>query len=606
MHPRPGALGVGKVLRSGLGRRVLGLLLGCALLPLVSFAWLAVSQVSSHLRTEGEMGLHVSAKSVGMGIAGRLVAFDGVLDLVAGELHRAGPGALARAPDQLTRHIARLFRSVWTWDGQHARHELGDAPRTLAPLGRAELDHLAAGKTLIQVQRARVPQHPAIVLLLHRLPAAGTELLVAEVREDEMWNVEELRTNGAEVVILGQDLGVQFSTVQEAPDREVLGEALGRTASSGTFEWQVEGESHLARYWRLFLKPQFGVDWLVIQSRASAKVLAPLHGFQQWFGLTALLACLVVLFVSLIQIRRTLGPIEELQTAARRVAAGEYSTQVPAVGADELGELGKDFNRMTTELVSNIQLRERTERDLVAARDEALAAARAKADFLTNVSHELRTPLTSIVSAAEILRSYADEDPAVRAEFLAAIADQAGRLHEIVDRVLELTSGSYWELCATDVGPTLADAVGRLPATGRARVTLAVDADLPQVSGDPERMAQLWVHLLDNALRFSPESSPVILRARSRGRECLVEVADRGVGIAEADVQRIFEPFCQVGRDLLTEKTGGTGLGLSLARHIAQRHGGRIEVETEPGKGSVFRVVLPAVAGAPMLAGSAS
>ena len=87
----------------------------------------------------------------------------------------------------------------------------------------------------------------------------------------------------------------------------------------------------------------------------------------------------------------------------------------------------------------------------------------------------------------------------------------------------------------------------------------------------------------------------------------MVEVEDQGVGIAAADVQRIFEPFCQVG-DLMTDKSAGTGLGLTLARHIAERHGGRIEVTTEPGKGSVFRVVLPAVeaAAAPVLAASAS
>jgi signal transduction histidine kinase len=108
-------------------------------------------------------------------------------------------------------------------------------------------------------------------------------------------------------------------------------------------------------------------------------------------------------------------------------------------------------------------------------------------------------------------------------------------------------------------------------------------------------LTDVWGRLLDNAAKFSEAGQPIELRGHRRGNDVVVEVADRGVGVSRVDLARIFEPFCQVGRDQLTDKAHGTGLGLSLAKKTVERHGGRIEVESELGNGATFRVVVPAM-----------
>jgi signal transduction histidine kinase len=416
------------------------------------------------------------------------------------------------------------------------------------------------------------------------------------VRRSALWNVEELQAAGAEVFVVGRDSRILFRSTDAAIDLQPALALWQRQSAGGTFEWRIGGAPHVASYWHLFLKPQYGTDWFIVQSRDRAREFAPLLGFQQRFMLIAVLATLVVLAASLNQIRRTLDPIERLQAATRQIALGNFSARANIERRDEFADLGRSFDAMTGELVENIRRREQTEQALVLARDKAIDAARVRTDFLTNVSHELRTPLTAIVSGIEILRRYGDEDAAVRDEFIAMIGGEATRLAALVDDILQLAAPALWELAPTDVAAALRSAVAAMSAENRARVVLTVAADLPKIAGDRERLVQLFEHLLDNAAKFSPPSSPIEVRAMAHDGQCVVEVTDRGSGIAPKDVPFLFEPFRQFGNDILTEKPAGTGLGLALARNIVDRHRGRIGVTSAPGQGSTFRVELPALA----------
>jgi two-component system phosphate regulon sensor histidine kinase PhoR len=226
-----------------------------------------------------------------------------------------------------------------------------------------------------------------------------------------------------------------------------------------------------------------------------------------------------------------------------------------------------------------------------------------RAEFIDNLSHELRTPLTSVRLLAETLASeagqLADRLPARMRDRIGTIEVETGHLVQMVTELLDLSrieSRSAMPVL-DDVDPAeLATASAerlRLFAE-RSGVRLAVDADpdLPVVRGNEERLGQVLVNLLHNAVKFSPEGGTVTVHARRADAEHVeLSVEDEGLGIPAAAQARIFERFYKVDR--ARARGGGTGLGLSIARHVVQGHGGRIWVESEEGHGSTFSVSIP-------------
>ncbi len=228
---------------------------------------------------------------------------------------------------------------------------------------------------------------------------------------------------------------------------------------------------------------------------------------------------------------------------------------------------------------------------------------RVRAEFIGNVSHELRTPLTTIRLLTETLLQdleRADVPPRIR-ERVNKIDVETGHLAQMVNELLDLSriegGAAELHLDNVDMRAVVLSALDRLRTFAeRQGITLAADlpesSDLPWVRGDAERLEQVLVNLLHNAVKFSPEGSTVEVLARQSGDQVAVEVRDRGVGIPRADIDRVFERFYKVDKSR-TPGRGGTGLGLSIARHIVEGHGGRIWVESEEGKGSTFTFTVP-------------
>ncbi len=599
MPPAPSSRSTA-VLGTRVGRRLIALFLGCALIPLAVFGYVAFTQVTASLHGEMERSLHASAKAAGMDLAARLLSLRDELDIAAEMLQRPG-STLAEVPAAMREELHQLFSSIERVRGTNVQTELGTA-RPFAPLSPAELEHLASGHTLARTIHSRTG---ASILLVRRLvptAAADSELLAAEIRRDRLIDLEGLRGSGTEVLVLAEEQGgdpsasplaVLGTSLAHVPDLTPMIDLLGASQSAATFQWQVGGEAHTGHYWRAFLRPQLGMDWFVVQSRARQSSEQSLATFRQTFLLTALLTFLLVAAASLAQIRRTIVPIRQLLSTTQRVTGGELEARAGLEGKDEFAQLGQSFDAMTEQLVDNIRRRELGEVDLIAARDAALAAVRAKAEFLTNVSHELRTPLTSIVSSAEILRDFGDEDPVTRGEFLGIVVDQAGRLQHLIEGVLALHDEDQLAFIPVDLPAALHAAMSGLPDAAQARIAVRVDDPLSQVPGSPDRLAYALRHLLDNAAKFSPPASPIEVRIHRRGDSCMIDVVDHGIGIAEADRERIFEPFCQLNGNLLTAKSTGIGLGLTLVRSIVTGHGGRVVVNATPGQGTTIRLVLP-------------
>jgi len=223
-------------------------------------------------------------------------------------------------------------------------------------------------------------------------------------------------------------------------------------------------------------------------------------------------------------------------------------------------------------------------------------------EFVANVSHELRTPLTVIKGFIETLSDGALHDPEKGPQYLATIQKHADQLSNVVNDLLELSrleSQSDLPRRSIELPTIVQRAVDLLvPAAQKKRQNLSVEVDayLPRVSGNADYLERAVANLVDNAIKYTPDSGAIQVSVHSDNGHVVVEVTDTGIGIPEDDLPRIFERFYRVDRSRSREM-GGTGLGLSIVKHVAQTHGGAIDVASTPGKGTVFKLRLP-VAGA--------
>jgi Na+/proline symporter/nitrogen-specific signal transduction histidine kinase len=243
---------------------------------------------------------------------------------------------------------------------------------------------------------------------------------------------------------------------------------------------------------------------------------------------------------------------------------------------------------------------ERATAELRGANERLKELDRLKDEFIATVTHELRTPLTSIRSFSEILHDNPDLPAAQRREFQDIIIKESERLTRLINQVLDLArleAGRFdWRIGPVDLGEVVAEAIAatrQLFNDKAVSLEVAAAGDLPPALVDRDRLMQVVINLLSNAVKFSPRGSGrVVIAAGRDGGMVKISITDNGVGIAPADRERVFERVLQVG-DPLTDKPEGSGLGLAISRRIVEHLGGRIWVESAPGKGSTFAFVLP-------------
>ena len=270
---------------------------------------------------------------------------------------------------------------------------------------------------------------------------------------------------------------------------------------------------------------------------------------------------------------RLTGRIRRLESAAERLAEGDFETPVVDRGRDEVGQLADAFNAMRVRLA---------------------VLDRARGEFIANASHELRTPLFALGGFVELLGD--DEmDPAVRREFLVEMRDQIDRLTRLATDLLDLSRLDAGQL-EVEILPFDLAATGRVVADEFRAVAdaagheLRVEADEPvEALGDEVRVQQIARSLLENAIRHTPAGTAVTVRCVRRGNAAVLEVRDDGPGIPSEDQKHLFQRFYRAAGG----KASGSGLGLAIAWELASRLGGSIEISSRPGA-TVFTVNLPA------------
>ncbi len=316
------------------------------------------------------------------------------------------------------------------------------------------------------------------------------------------------------------------------------------------------------------LKTKLG---LLVAASVVAAVLLTLLGAAAAVSPLLVLPVSVALALGVTQLLAAgmVAPLRRMTEVSRAMARGDYSGRVRTAATDEVGQLAAAFNRMAEDLATV----DRERRDLIAT-----------------VSHELRTPLTAMTA---LLENLADGVVPPDSDHLDAALDQAQRLGRLVDDLLQLSrlEAGVVDLDRQDVPlrRLVEDSVGQVTSAGRpGSFALDVGADLV-VPGDPARLRQLLVNVLDNAARHAPADTTVRVAGGATDSGWWLEVVDDGGGVAPEERERVFDRFG-------TDGAGGTGLGLAVARWVAQLHGGTLRFVDPPnGRGARLRLEAPAL-----------
>ncbi len=288
---------------------------------------------------------------------------------------------------------------------------------------------------------------------------------------------------------------------------------------------------------------------------------------------TGIAAICLSLFLGALVINRLLQPLDNITEAALRITkADDLSLRLPDTGRrDEIGNLTMVLNRTLERLERLFHARQR---------------------FLADVSHELRTPLTTIRGNVDLMRRIGEADP----EILDVVSDELDRMTRLVGDLMTLaradTGGLPIQRQPVDLDTIFLDVYRQVQSIDQDVHISLEEVDQVGVMGDPDRLKQLILNLVDNAIKYTPAGGKVTMSlSKEDGRSHLV-VKDTGIGIPAADLPHIFDRFYRVDK-ARTRAQGGSGLGLSIAKWIVEAHGGRIEVESEVGQGTTFSVHLP-------------
>jgi signal transduction histidine kinase len=287
-------------------------------------------------------------------------------------------------------------------------------------------------------------------------------------------------------------------------------------------------------------------------------------------------AVLVSVLLGALLARSLTRTLRELTAATQKVAKGELEQRVPIRSKDELGELAASFNQMSKDLTKSRDLRRQMTAD---------------------IAHELRTPLTVVLGHTEALsEGHLPPDP----ETFDIIYDETKRLNRLVEdlRTLSLSDAGELHLNRQQISPNdllerAASARKQEALAKEIKLQIETSGDLPVVDVDPDRMAQVLVNLLDNALRYTPLGGTISLSARSVAEGVALVVKDTGPGIPAEDLDHLFERFYRGDKSRQREE-GGSGLGLAIAKSLVENQGGQILVESKPNQGATFIIQLPA------------
>ncbi|MCS7316147.1 MAG: ATP-binding protein [Bryobacterales bacterium] len=407
-----------------------------------------------------------------------------------------------------------------------------------------------------------------------------------------------------QLVHLAGALGARITLV--APDGRVLADSEADPAQMENHRTRPEVASALnGRPGRSVRKsPTVGSSFLYVavpSPHGAVRLAAPLERIEARSQAVRgrVLAAIALAFLPFVALsawlaRRIATRMAAVMEMGAELARGNFTVRLPEAGGGELRAFIRHLNQTGEKLQKLVE-------DLEREHAELERLERVRRDFVVNVSHELRTPVASIQGYAETLLDGALEDPRHNRRFLQVIRQNAERLGRLTQDLLALTQLEWktrrFEFASYRLAALLDEAVETIRPIAAKKNVSVERAEIPEhweVFCDAAAVHQIMANLLDNAVKFSPEGGMVEVSARLErdAGHVVVCVRDQGPGIPAADLPRIFERFYRVDK-ARSRELGGTGLGLAIVKHLVQAHGGRIWVESEPGRGAAFFFTLP-------------
>jgi signal transduction histidine kinase len=374
--------------------------------------------------------------------------------------------------------------------------------------------------------------------------------------------------------------------------------ALGVTQAKAVVADNLSGDKVFSSY---ALIPT--LDWAVIVEQPVGEAYEPLYGSMLRTSSLVLVGLVVALLASLFVARRVLGPLELLRKGTERIGGGDLDFRLNIKSGDEIEVLADEFNKMTEHLSEahtglERKVAERTQA-LTIANEKLEEASKLKSQFLANVNHELRTPVSAIIGYARlVLRATEHQIAPLQRENLQDLLHNAERLLSQIDSLLELSKIEAGKMEVhveqVRVNELIQAAISTIEPTlngSGVRIIREVAPGIPALNTDREKLKQIILNLLDNAVKFTERGEIKISAAQQNGSFKLA-VSDTGIGIPKEELNKIFEEFHR-GDSSSTKNYRGTGLGLAIVKQFANLLGGKVAVESEVGKGSVFTVTLP-------------
>jgi two-component system sensor histidine kinase BaeS len=318
----------------------------------------------------------------------------------------------------------------------------------------------------------------------------------------------------------------------------------------------------------------------VTVSQADGRLLTPVetrlaHELNRMHLAAGLTSAFVAVAVALYLAWTLSGPLRLIRGGAERMRAGDLDTRVDEGGDDEVRGVARALN----DLAETLQ------------REESL-----RKESVADLAHELRTPVMGLLARIEAAQDGVLDDEAAN---LAAMHDEAVRLTRLLDDLSLLAEAARPGMLLERTPVDLAAVADRRAAAVRQEfenkgIALSLEVEPVVVDGDVKRLEQIVANLLSNALRYTDQGGRVVVQVRPESGDAVLEVADTGIGIAEADLEHVFERFWR-GEKSRSRTTGGAGIGLAIVKELVRAHGGQVSVVSAPGEGSTFRVTLPAV-----------
>jgi len=274
-------------------------------------------------------------------------------------------------------------------------------------------------------------------------------------------------------------------------------------------------------------------------------------------------------------LRRIMRPLHELQQAVQQMSTGDYRVRVSVTSNDEIGQLSNAFNKMA---------------QAIQQEDEEKKA------FLATVSHELRTPISYVKGYSESIQNGFIEGEQ-KEEAIRLIAREANRMERLTNELMQLVhveAEEMDELYPIVLAETLRDAIQLIHAKANEKqieILLEVDEELI-VEADEQKLKQIFINLLENAVRYSNNNTTIRLGAKANGKMAVITVADKGIGIPQEDLPKITERFYRVNK-ARSRADGGSGLGLSIVDKLVKQHRGTLHIESVLGKGTTVTIQLP-------------